>query len=441
MSAVATATQPRVVARLLPPRLDGTYRAHLERYGVLPRVGRRDRELLGEVEASGLTGRGGAAFPTATKLASVAAKWRTSVVANGTEGEPASAKDAVLLTRNPHLVLDGVNVAARLVGAREMTIAVGRGATTAADALERAIDERPAAERPRLQLVPDRFVAGEASALVNAVGGGQAKPTGRRPYEAGVLVQNVETLAHLALVARYGAAWFRTAGTETEPGTALATISGAVASPGVVEFELGTTLGRLLDQCGGLAEPVDAVLIGGYFGKWLPADPGLVLTHESLQGRGGSLGARVIVALPRSACGLVEVALVARYRPAKPPPSAGRASSGLRHSQTSSTQSSTAEVPTPASTASRGFRRRSCAEARARRRARAPPSRLVQRHQTRPRPPRTRRHGVEMTTVSEKTRADRELRVDPRRCDAYGAELLPEISRSTSGGIRSSRAT
>ena len=148
---------------------------------------------------------------------------------------------------------------------------------------------------------------------MNAIVGRAAKPTGRRPFADGILVQNVETLAHLALVARNGAEWFRAAGTESEPGTALATVLGAVANPGVIEFELGATLGELAERCGGLTEPVDAVLIGGYFGRWLAADPRLVLTNEALLVRGGALGARAVVLLPRSACGLSEVARVARH--------------------------------------------------------------------------------------------------------------------------------
>jgi NADH:ubiquinone oxidoreductase subunit F (NADH-binding) len=277
----------------------------------LPRIQRRDQRLLAEFAASGITGRGGAWFPTATKLAAVADKRRTGVVANGTEGEPASRKDVVLLAHNPHLVLDGLTIAAGLVGAREATIAVTEGRVVRA--LEGAIAERPRQEQPRLVVVPGRFIAGEETALLSAASGGAGLPTGRRPFADGVLVQNVETLAHLALVARYGADWFRSAGTDAEPGTALATVAGVVASPGVVEFELGSTLGGLFERCGGLLEPVDAVLIGGYFGCWLRAEPELELTNEALRARGASLGARVIVAFPRSACGLAEVARVVQY--------------------------------------------------------------------------------------------------------------------------------
>jgi NADH:ubiquinone oxidoreductase subunit F (NADH-binding) len=312
MTAVATSRYPVTANRLLEPGRDHGYGSHLASYGPLPHVRRRDGELLAEIEASGITGRGGAGFPTATKLASVAGRRRTAVIANGAEGEPASGKDAALLKHNPHLVLDGLSVAARAVGASSTTIAVGQGGI-AHRALGRAIAERPEHERPRLALVPDRFVAGEESALVAAVGGRPALPTGRRPFADGILVQNVETLAHLALVARFGADWFRAVGTDAEPGTALATVTGAVAAPGVIEFALGASLGDLFERCGGLLEPVDAVLIGGYFGRWLEADPELELTNQALHARGGSLGARVIVALPRAACGLAEVARVARY--------------------------------------------------------------------------------------------------------------------------------
>jgi NADH:ubiquinone oxidoreductase subunit F (NADH-binding) len=276
--------------------------------------------LLAEVEASGLTGRGGAAFPTATKLATVATvagKRRAAVVANGTEGEPLSAKDAILLEHSPHLVLDGLALAAEVVGACETTLAVADTATAAIGVLQRAVAERPSRQQPSLALVPDRFVAGEESALVSALSGYPAKPTGRRPFADGILVQNVETLAHLALIARYGAAWFRGAGTDGEPGTALATVSGAVAKPGVIEFELGTSLGEVFERCGGLGEPVVAVLVGGYFGRWLPYAPSLELSDAGLRARGGALGARVIHALPRSCCGLGELARIARYMAAE----------------------------------------------------------------------------------------------------------------------------
>jgi NADH:ubiquinone oxidoreductase subunit F (NADH-binding) len=270
------------------------------------------------IEASGLTGRGGASFPSATKLRSVSRGRRTVVVANGTEGEPASAKDKVLMICNPHLVLDGLEAAAGLVGARESYIAVASDSHAAIAALEVAVAERAGRARVEIVRVPDRFVSGEESAVVHWLNDGRATPTGRRPFERGVhgrptLVQNVETLAHLALIVRYGAGWFRTAGTANEPGTALATVLGAVRAPGVIELEVGTTFGEVFDRCGGLSEQIQAILVGGYFGSWIAPDLDVALSDEALRPRGASLGARTIVALPRSVCGLAETSRAAHY--------------------------------------------------------------------------------------------------------------------------------
>ncbi len=305
-----------------PRLLDGegatTLDGHVARYGPLPPLARRANEMVRVIEASGLTGRGGASFPSATKLRSVSRGRRTVVVANGTEGEPASAKDKILMIRNPHLVLDGLEAAAELVGAGKSYVAVASDSHAAIAALEAAAAERVDRAPPELVRVPDRFVSGEESAVVHWLNDGQATPTGRRPFERGVhgrptLVQNVETLAHLALIVRYGAAWFRTAGTSGEPGTALATVLGAVRTPGVIELEVGTTFGEVFDRCGGLSERIQAILVGGYFGSWIAPDLHIALSDEALRPRGASLGARTIVALPRSVCGLAETSRVARY--------------------------------------------------------------------------------------------------------------------------------
>ena len=303
--------------RLLPLGVAGdiSWARHRERYGPLLLDGQRG--LGAEVERSGLTGRGGAAFPTAVKLAAVGKGRKPVVVANGTEGEPISAKDVVLMTFNPHLVVDGVLTALAAVGGAEAYVAVSERAHRARASLESALAERGRdAGQIRIVETPERFVAGEESALVNVVNGGEAKPTFRppRPFERGVggrptLVQSVETLANLALVARYGAEWFRSAGTQAEPGTVLVTAAGCVARPGVVEVELGTPLRALVERCGGLTGEPQAVLVGGYFGTWLGAHAlDLPLLNSSVP-----LGARAIVALPRDTCGLAETARVARY--------------------------------------------------------------------------------------------------------------------------------
>jgi NADH:ubiquinone oxidoreductase subunit F (NADH-binding) len=301
---------------------------HIDVHGPPPTLGGADGPALIETVArSGLRGRGGAAFPTAMKLAAVERSRHSSVVvANGAEGEPASAKDRLLLERSPHLVLDGALLAAQTVGARHVILCIRQNAPRAWASVAEAVTDREAAGMlpAQVQLVatPNCYLAGEESALVRYLNGGPAKPTfvPPRPFERGVakqptLVQNVETLSHLALIARHGADWFRQTGTAQEPGTILVTLSGAVTDPGVYEIELGTSLVDLLGAAGGTTEPVRAVLLGGYFGSWLDVEVArdLLLHEEHLRPLGGGLGSGVIVLLPDSACGVAESARIAAY--------------------------------------------------------------------------------------------------------------------------------
>jgi NADH:ubiquinone oxidoreductase subunit F (NADH-binding) len=308
--------------RLLPPP---GYRgddlgAHLRRHGKVPYLGGRGL-LIPEVRAAGLTGRGGAAFPTFRKLAAVAAASGAVVVANGAETEPASAKDATLLRAAPHLVLDGLQLAAEAVAADRAVLYVpGDPRVTAR--LAGLMTQRGSAGLDRVAVevitAPSRFLAGEESALASRVSGKQALPrfTPPRVFERGVagrptLVQNVETLAHLALIARHGARWFRGAGTRAEPGTMLCTVRDGDRPAAVVEAPLGVPLARLLT----LRDNPRAVLVGGYHGAWIPADLAarLTLSNAALRPLGAATGAGVLAALPSDRCGLVETARVVRY--------------------------------------------------------------------------------------------------------------------------------
>ena len=243
------------------------------------------------------------------------------MVANGTEGEPISAKDKMLLSTSPHLVLDGVVAAAEAVGAKEAIVCVERSATAVLRVLTEAIAERRAAHLDkiaiRLEATPARYVAGEASALVHWLNGGDARPTfvpthlsdrgvGGRP----TLVDNVETLAHVALIARHGAGWFRAAGTATDPGSALITVSGAVSRPGVYEVPLGVPLASVLSAAG--AASVSAVLVGGYFGTWIAGShvDSLTMDAASLGAAGASIGCGALAVLGAGGCGLAEAARV-----------------------------------------------------------------------------------------------------------------------------------
>jgi NADH:ubiquinone oxidoreductase subunit F (NADH-binding) len=291
---------------------------HVERHGSLGGALRGER-LVDAVDAAGLRGRGGAAFPTAVKLRAVAQRrGRRAVVVNGAEGEPMSAKDRVLLELAPHLVLDGALLAADAVGAGEIVVAVKCSAWAVHEALIRALAERRDAAPIRVERVAHAYVASEESALLHGLNGGPAKPTlaPPRPHECGLggrptLVSNVETLAHVALIARHGAAWFRELGTEAHAGSALLTLAGAVARPGVQEVALGTPIGQAI-AAGSPTAPARAVLVGGYYGSWLTGEAAATtgLDDASLCARGARLGAGVIVALPEDACAVAEVARV-----------------------------------------------------------------------------------------------------------------------------------
>jgi NADH:ubiquinone oxidoreductase subunit F (NADH-binding) len=321
--------RPDHLPRLLPAGFavgPASLAQHHARYGPLgpPGLDRRAREaLIEEVERSGLTGRGGAGFPTARKLAAVAARHSPVVVANGTEGEPASAKDKVLLARSPHLVLDGAVLAAEMVGASQAVIVAHHSVR---DIVADAAGERrrSGADRVRIRVITaaDRFVAGEASAVVHWIERGVPAPTPTPPRlsERGLggkptLVQNVETLAHLALIARYGASWFGAVGTPKEPGSMLVTVLGAVNEPGVHEVAIGIAIREVLGLAGGASAPLQALLIGGYFGTWVSAAAAanLPFSTEGLAALGAGVGAGLIAALPGDACGLAETARVVRY--------------------------------------------------------------------------------------------------------------------------------
>jgi NADH:ubiquinone oxidoreductase subunit F (NADH-binding) len=249
---------------------------------------------------------------------------RPVVVANAAEGEPTSLKDRTLVGALPHLVLDGAVLAAQAVGAEEAILCVPE--TIDLDAPQRAIAEWQklygGSPKIRLATVPERYVAGQESALVNHLNGGPALPTFTppMPFERGVgrrptLVSNAETLAHLALIARHGSDWFRELGSASEPGSTLVTLSGPIAYPGVYEIEQGAPLNSLLEVAGGTTSPPRAVLLGGYAGTWVGADllRGLALSAEHLAPHGAALGAGVVALLSEDACGVAETARVLRW--------------------------------------------------------------------------------------------------------------------------------
>lgn len=302
---------------------------HVAALGAAPLPTSRDRHwreaFVSMLEASGLPGRGGAGFPAAIKLGVAhAAGGRGVVVVNGMEGEPASDKDKLLLLRSPHLVLDGAQLLAAASGARHVIVCVPEGRDHVAVSVATAMVERAGSEHApapeTLVRPPDRFVAGEESALVGWVESGASRPSFRpdkgTPLRIGrqaALVHNAETLAHVAMIARAGPDAFRARGLVEDPGTCLVTVSGSVEQPGVVEVDRGMPLFDIVRRATPLQQP-QALLVGGYGGAWVaPEHFRTPYASLSLRAVGSSAGVGVVVVLGPDACGLMETARVAHY--------------------------------------------------------------------------------------------------------------------------------
>lgn len=299
---------------------------HVAEHGGRPVV--TGEQVLAQLDAVALAGRGGAGFPLASKLRALRVGRgveRPVVVVNGCEGEPSSGKDVALLSRTPHLVLDGAATVADAVGAKRVLIVVT--APNVAALLAAAVASRPDESRFELRELPSRFIAGEARALISGLNGGPGTPSGRRvlPTTAGVggaptLLANAETFAQLAYLLRVGPAVFGAVGTSAEPGTTLLSVSGAVHRPSVLEVPLGTPLSAVADGAGAVgADRVGAVIIGGYHGRWISASALLAanwttpVSRAGLAAVGGTLGAGAVMFVSADTCGLGELTRVASW--------------------------------------------------------------------------------------------------------------------------------
>ncbi len=272
---------------------------HRRHWGSAPALGIDD--LIARVAAHEVVGAGGAAFPTDRKLASLAGARVSHVIVNGAEGETASGKDGVLLGHVPHLVLDGAITAARALGAPRIIVRIGADRPDLAISLANCLAERRDAVPIELSIGPATFVAGEATAVIRAITGGPALPAdlGRPPSirtgigrrRTHVLLSNAETFARMALASRGVAGR-----------SALASASGAVREPGVVELPDSSTLADLATAAGGLVGAPEVLITGGWHGRWVPWDglsAGTELTREALSQLGGRWGAGAFVWIPQ----------------------------------------------------------------------------------------------------------------------------------------------
>ena len=286
--------------------------------------------ILDEIEGSGLRGRGGAGFPVARKwrIAAETPSDRRYVVCNAGEDEPGSFKDRVLLERRPHLVLEGVILAARAIEAREAIIYINetydRALERMSDAIEEARTQSLLGVAVRIHPAPTVYVAGEDSACLEVIEGRKPWPRQKPPYPATAglfgkptVVNNVETLANVGFIVRHGAAWFRQYGTSESPGTMIFCLGEEVNRPGAYELPIGTPMRHLLEDLGGGLKArarLKAVLPGGPSCAFLVGSQlDVHLDPEALKAAGSSLGCGVMRFYPEGACMVEETLKIAQF--------------------------------------------------------------------------------------------------------------------------------
>ncbi len=280
---------------------------------------------IDEVAAAGLRGRGGGGFSTADKWRATRATAADGkvVVANLIGADPTALGDRALAEGDPHLLLEGILVAAFASGASDAIIAVRRDWTIAIERLRAAIAEAEAAHLAGYLVLGTDFscvvtvqegsgalVAGEETALLAALAGDRGMPVIRPPYPterglkgAPTVVQNGETLAHAAWIARHGAKKFRTVGLKDAPGTKLVSIYGRVAEPGLAEVALGTPLSEIVALAGGGTGTTKAVFVGGPGGGAIAATE-LTTTYDfdALHAAGVGIGLGQVLVTDADTC-------------------------------------------------------------------------------------------------------------------------------------------
>jgi NADH-quinone oxidoreductase subunit F len=329
-AAIGSATAPPVAERPIRPPCDGEVRRLLARCGRIDPDSIDDAMALGAyeglriarthdpaaivqiVEESGLIGRGGAYFPAA-------AKWRGArahpgpryLVVNAEEGEPAVFKDRYLVEGDPHLLVEGMLIAARAIEADAVYVYVNGEAMLMAARIEAALEQATArglsgegAPPVEIRRGAGGYVCGEESVILSSIEGDRAVPRLRPPFpvEAGLwgrptVINNVETLCNLPAILRDGPAAFRALGTAEHPGTKLVCLSGAVQRPGVYEVPFGISLRHVFEILGGgppVGRTATALLLGGPSGSLLPRSawdaplaPGKLDDSRASPGAGG----------------------------------------------------------------------------------------------------------------------------------------------------------
>jgi len=283
-------------------------------------------QVIGEIKASGLVGRGGAAFPTGIKWEGAASALNQPkyTVCNADESEPGTFKDRVLMEGDPHRVIEGLVISAYAVGAHQGYIYIRGEYPTALKALEQAVDEAREAGYLGEDILDSGFdfeinirrgagayICGEETALFESIEGKRGFPRVKPPFPTThglfgkpTVINNVETLCNVPLIIEGGAPKYRQLGTEKSPGPKLFCISGDVARPGVYEVPFGITLRHLIyELAGGIRgeHALQAILFGGAAGVFATSEVlDVKLSFEDLNAAGLTLGSGVVMVFDQS---------------------------------------------------------------------------------------------------------------------------------------------
>ncbi len=317
------AADPDVRLRLLQrvgvvdPTSLASYREHGGYLALQRAIDLGPQAVIEEIRAAGLSGRGGAAFPTAIKWQGVADEHGRPkhVIANADESEPGTFKDRIVMENDPFSVIEGLTLAGLATSAENGWIYIRGEYPLSTLRLENAIEQCRTAgllgddvlgsgQRFDIELRrgAGAYICGEETALMESIAGFRGEPRNKPPFPSThglfgepTALNNPETLLNALFIVEHGADTYRLAGTEKSPGTRLFCLSGHVVVPGLYEVPMGATLGEVVDLAGGPTGTTAAILMGGAAGSFVGPDQlDMPLTQEDTRERGTTLGSGVI---------------------------------------------------------------------------------------------------------------------------------------------------
>jgi NADH-quinone oxidoreductase subunit F len=297
------------------------------------------QEVIRVISDAGLRGRGGAGFPAGKKwqFAREAPGEPRYLVLNGGEDEPGSKKDRVLMENVPHLIIEGVVVAAYAIGVAKAYLYINANYDAAIQSMNDALAEAKAEGYWGANILgstfsldieqiaaPHNYVAGEDTAVLEVIEGKKAWPRQKPPFPVTVglfgkptTVNNVETLANVAPILLHGAQWYRNFGTAESPGTMIFSLDDDVNRPGVYELPFGTPLRYLIEECGGGmkgGKKIKAIMPAAPSSAFLPPEKiDTPLDHNSMREAGSALGCGVVRLIAEGSCIVEEVVRISEF--------------------------------------------------------------------------------------------------------------------------------